>query len=34
MPLIEAETGNTSKETVSALEKAMNKHAAGYKHKI
>lgn len=34
MPLIEEETGKTSKATVSALEKAMNKHTAQYQYKF
>ena len=34
MPLIEKETGKTSKATVSALEKAMNKHTAQYQYKF
>ena len=34
MPLIEEETGKTSKATVSALEKAMNKHTAQYQYKL
>jgi hypothetical protein len=34
MPLIEEETGKTSKATVSALEKAMNKHTAKYQYKF
>lgn len=34
MPLIEKETGKTSKATVSALEKAMNKHTAKYQYKF
>lgn len=34
MPLIEQETGKTSKATVSALEKAMNKHTAQYQYKF
>ena len=34
MPLIERETGKTSKATASALEKAMNKHTAKYQHKL
>lgn len=34
MPLIEKETGKTSKATASALEKAMNKHTAKYQHKF
>lgn len=34
MPLIEKETGKTSKATASALEKAMNKHTAKYQHKL
>lgn len=34
MPLIEEETGKTSKVTVSALEKAMNKHTAKYQYKF
>ena len=34
MPLIEQETGKTSKAAVSALEKAMNKHTAKYQHKF
>lgn len=34
MPLIEQETGKTSKATVSALEKAMNKHTEKYQYKF
>lgn len=34
MPLIEKETGKTSKATVSALEKAMNKHTEKYQYKF
>ena len=34
MPLIEQETGKTSKATVSALEKAMNKHTSQYQYKF
>jgi hypothetical protein len=34
MPLIEKETGKTSKATVSALKKAMNKHTAKYAYKF
>jgi hypothetical protein len=34
MPLIEKETGKTSKATVSALEKAMNKHTSQYQYKF
>ena len=34
MPLIEEETGKTSKAAVSALEKAMNKHTAQYQYKF
>lgn len=34
MPLIEKETGKTSKATASALEKAMNKHTVKYQHKF
>ena len=34
MPLIEQETGKTSKAAVSALEKAMNKHTAKYQYKF
>lgn len=34
MPLIEQETGKTSKATASALEKAMNKHTAQYQYKF
>lgn len=34
MPLIEKETGKTSKATVSALEKATNKHTAKYQYKF
>ena len=34
MPLIEEETGKTSKAAVSALEKAMNKHTEKYQYKF
>lgn len=34
MPLIEEETGKTSKDAVSALEKAMNKHTEKYQYKF
>lgn len=34
MPLIEKETGETAKETISALEKAMNKHTTQYQYKV
>jgi hypothetical protein len=34
MPLIEKETGKTSKATASALEKAMNKHTEKYQYKL
>lgn len=34
MPKIEEETGKTPKAAMSALEKAMNKHASKYPHKF
>lgn len=34
MPLIAEETGKASKETASALEKAINKHTVKYQHKF
>ena len=34
IPLIEAEVGKTSKATMSALDKAMQKHTAKYQHKF
>lgn len=34
MPKIEEETGKTSRDTMSALEKAMSKHTVNYQHKF
>lgn len=34
MPKIEEETGKTSRATMTALEKAMSKHAVKYQHKF